>query len=191
MKLAKGYTQEQFATILKQLVAPYVQLLSELHAAGAQIIQVDEPIFASLTKEEVQQAKEIYEAIRKEVPNANLLLQTYFDSVEENYEEIITFPVSNIGLDFIHGKEGNLHAISKYGFPADKTLAVGCIDTVTFGEPILMKFLRYLQRYKNKSKRKTSSFSLLVAYCIRQSIKQKKLTYRLSYLTRWHLQIKN
>ena len=73
MKLAKGYTQEQFATILKQLVAPYVQLLSELHAAGAQIIQVDEPIFASLTKEEVQQAKEIYEAIRKEVPNANLL----------------------------------------------------------------------------------------------------------------------
>ena len=57
MKLAKGYTQEQFATILKQLVAPYVQLLSELHAAGAQIIQVDEPIFASLTKEEVQQAK--------------------------------------------------------------------------------------------------------------------------------------
>lgn len=95
---------------------------------GAQIIQVDELIFASLTKEEVQQAKEIYEAIRKEVPNANLLLQTYFDSVEENYEEIITFPVSSIGLDFVHGKEGNLHAISKYGFPADKTLAVGCID---------------------------------------------------------------
>ncbi|PGB41461.1 5-methyltetrahydropteroyltriglutamate--homocysteine S-methyltransferase, partial [Bacillus wiedmannii] len=128
LKLAKGYTQEQFTTILKQLVAPYVQLLSELHAAGAQVIQVDEPIFASLTKEEVQQAKEIYEAIRTEVPNANLLLQTYFDSVEENYEEIITFPVSGIGLDFVHGKEGNLHAISKYGFPADKTLAVGCID---------------------------------------------------------------
>ncbi|MCP9277221.1 5-methyltetrahydropteroyltriglutamate--homocysteine S-methyltransferase [Bacillus wiedmannii] len=128
LKLAKGYTQEQFTTILKQLVAPYVQLLSELHAAGAQVIQVDEPIFASLTKEEVQQAKEIYEAIRKEVPNANLLLQTYFDSVEENYEDIITFPVSGIGLDFVHGKEGNLHAISKCGFPADKTLAVGCID---------------------------------------------------------------
>ena len=73
LKLAKGYTQEQFSTILKQLVVPYVQLLSELHAAGAQAIQVDEPIFASLTKEEVQQAKEIYEAIRKEVPNATLL----------------------------------------------------------------------------------------------------------------------
>lgn len=128
LKLAKGYKQDQFATILKQLVAPYVQLLSELHAAGAQIIQIDEPSFASLTNEEIQQAKEIYEAIRKEVPNANLLLQTYFDSVEENYEEIITFPVSGIGLDFVHGKEGNLHAISKYGFPSNKTLAVGCID---------------------------------------------------------------
>lgn len=62
---------------------------------------------------------------------------------------------------------------------------------VTFGELTLMKFLRYLQRYKNKSKRKTSLFSLLVAYCIHQSIKQKKLTYRLSYLMRQHLQIKN
>lgn len=78
LKLAKGYTQEQFSTILKQLVVPYVQLLSELHAAGAQAIQVDEPIFASLTKEEVQQAKEIYEAIRKEVPNATLLFTNIF-----------------------------------------------------------------------------------------------------------------
>ena len=52
LKLAKGYNEEQFATILKELVAPYVQLFSELHAAGAQIIQVDEPIFASLTKDE-------------------------------------------------------------------------------------------------------------------------------------------
>ncbi|MBG9599650.1 5-methyltetrahydropteroyltriglutamate--homocysteine S-methyltransferase [Bacillus mycoides] len=128
LKLAKGYNEEQFSTILKELVAPYVQLFSELHAAGAQIIQVDEPIFASLTKDEINQAKELYEAIHKQVPNANLLLQTYFDSVEENYEEIIAFPVSGIGLDFVHGKEGNVNAISKYGFPADKILAIGCID---------------------------------------------------------------
>ncbi|HDR7632834.1 TPA: 5-methyltetrahydropteroyltriglutamate--homocysteine S-methyltransferase [Bacillus mycoides] len=128
LKLAKGYNEEQFATILKELVAPYVQLFSELHAAGAQIIQVDEPIFASLTKDEINQAKELYEAIHKQVPNANLLLQTYFDSVEENYEEIIAFPVSGIGLDFVHGKEGNVNAISKYGFPADKILVIGCID---------------------------------------------------------------
>ncbi|CAI8792552.1 MULTISPECIES: 5-methyltetrahydropteroyltriglutamate--homocysteine S-methyltransferase [Bacillus] len=128
LKLAKGYKQEQFATILNQLVAPYVQLLTELHEAGAKLIQIDEPIFASLTKEEIAEAKELYATIRKSVPNATLVLQTYFDSVEENYEEIITFPVSGIGLDFVHGKEGNVNTVLEYGFPSDKILAVGCID---------------------------------------------------------------
>lgn len=128
LKLAKGYKQDQFSTILQQLVAPYVQLLTELHDAGARFVQIDEPIFASLTKEEIAQAKELYETIHKEVPNVSLILQTYFDSVEENYEEIITFPVSGIGLDFVHGKEGNVKAIVEHGFPSDKILAVGCID---------------------------------------------------------------
>ncbi|MDM5189713.1 5-methyltetrahydropteroyltriglutamate--homocysteine S-methyltransferase [Bacillus sp. DX4.1] len=128
LKLAKGYKQDQFPTILQQLVAPYVQLLTELHDAGARFVQIDEPIFASLTKEEIAQAKELYETIRKEVPHVSLILQTYFDSVEENYEEIITFPVSGIGLDFVHGKEGNVKAILEHGFPSDKILAVGCID---------------------------------------------------------------
>ncbi|MFJ8531649.1 5-methyltetrahydropteroyltriglutamate--homocysteine S-methyltransferase [Bacillus sp. NPDC094106] len=128
LKLAKGYKQEQFATILNQLVAPYVQLLTELHEAGAKIIQIDEPIFVSLTKEEIAEAKELYKTFRKEVPNASLILQTYFDSVEENYEEIITFPVSGIGLDFVHGKKGNVQALLEHGFPSDKILAVGCVD---------------------------------------------------------------
>ena len=128
LKLAKGYKQEQFATILNQLVAPYVLLLTELHEAGAKIIQIDEPIFVSLTKEEIAEAKELYKTFRKEVPNASLILQTYFDSVEENYEEIITFPVSGIGLDFVHGKKGNVQALLEHGFPSDKILAVGCVD---------------------------------------------------------------
>ncbi|AWC45569.1 5-methyltetrahydropteroyltriglutamate--homocysteine S-methyltransferase [Bacillus cytotoxicus] len=128
LKLAKGYTQDQFPTILHKLIAPYVQLLTELHKAGARLIQIDEPIFVSLTKEEMIEAKKLYEAIQKEVPSANLILQTYFDSVEENYTELITFPVSGIGLDFVHGKEGNIKSIVEHGFPAEKTLAIGCID---------------------------------------------------------------
>lgn len=128
LKLAKGYKEDQFATILNQLVAPYVQLLTELHEAGARFVQIDEPIFASLTKAEIVEAKELYETIHKEAPHVSLILQTYFDSVEENYKEIITFPVSGIGLDFVHGKEGNVRAILEHGFPTDKILAFGCID---------------------------------------------------------------
>lgn len=128
LKLAKGYKQEQFGTILQKLIPPYTQLLQELQTAGVQWVQIDEPIFVSLTREEIADAKALYAALHKAAPDLSIMLQTYFDSVEENYEEIISFPVSGIGLDFVHGKEGNIRALLKYGFPADKVLGFGCID---------------------------------------------------------------
>ncbi|CAM4035771.1 5-methyltetrahydropteroyltriglutamate--homocysteine methyltransferase [Bacillus manliponensis] len=128
LKLAKGYKEEQFHTILQKLISPYTQLLQELEEAGVQWIQIDEPIFVSLTKEEIADAKNVYETLCKAAPNLSIMLQTYFDSVEENYEEIITFPVAGIGLDFVHGREGNIRALSTYGFPSDKALGFGCVD---------------------------------------------------------------
>ncbi|WP_369902848.1 5-methyltetrahydropteroyltriglutamate--homocysteine S-methyltransferase [Bacillus manliponensis] len=128
LKLAKGYKEEQFHTILQKLISPYTQLLQDLEEAGVQWIQIDEPIFVSLTKEEIADAKNVYETLCKAAPNLSIMLQTYFDSVEENYEEIITFPVAGIGLDFVHGREGNIRALSTYGFPSDKALGFGCVD---------------------------------------------------------------
>ncbi|WP_242225317.1 5-methyltetrahydropteroyltriglutamate--homocysteine S-methyltransferase [Bacillus cereus group sp. BfR-BA-01380] len=128
LSLAKGYKKEQFTTILKKLTEPYIQLLQELQDAGVRWVQIDEPIFTSLSKQEVRIAKKLYETIRKAVPNLSIMLQTYFDSIEENYEEVISFPVTGIGLDFAHGKEGNLRALLQHGFPSDKVLGVGCID---------------------------------------------------------------
>ncbi|MGG0278021.1 5-methyltetrahydropteroyltriglutamate--homocysteine S-methyltransferase [Bacillus rhizoplanae] len=128
LSLAKGYKKEHFTNILQKLIQPYIQLLQELQDAGVRWVQIDEPIFTSLSKQEIGIAKELYETIRKAVPNISIMLQTYFDSIEENYEEIISFPVTGIGLDFVHGKEGNLRALLQHGFPSNKVLGVGCID---------------------------------------------------------------
>lgn len=128
LSLAKGYNKEQFTTILQKLIEPYIQLLQELQDAGVRWVQIDEPIFTSLSKQEISIAKELYETICKAVPNLSIMLQTYFDSIEENYEEVISFPVTGIGLDFAHGKEGNLRALLQHGFPSDKVLGFGCID---------------------------------------------------------------
>jgi 5-methyltetrahydropteroyltriglutamate--homocysteine methyltransferase len=128
VSLAKGYEEEAFATVLDEVVPLYIQLLQELVEEGVEWVQVDEPsLVTSLSSEQVLLVKKAYTRIRQAVPNIKLLLQTYFDSVEY-YEEIVSLPVDGIGLDFVHGKEENIHALKKYGFPKDKVLAVGIID---------------------------------------------------------------
>ncbi|RYL93097.1 5-methyltetrahydropteroyltriglutamate--homocysteine S-methyltransferase [Sporolactobacillus sp. THM7-4] len=128
LKLSKGYDSEAFSSLLHSLIPLYIQVLNELKNAGAEWVQIDEPILVkSLPAEELSVFRETYQALKDGVPGLNLLLQTYFEAVD-NYEEVIKLPVDGIGLDLVHGREGNLKAIKTFGFPEDKVLAAGVID---------------------------------------------------------------
>ncbi|WP_145330625.1 5-methyltetrahydropteroyltriglutamate--homocysteine S-methyltransferase [Paenibacillus xylanexedens] len=128
LKLSKGYDASETDAWLDQLVPLYTQVLQELADAGVQWVQIDEPILVTkLHDQDVQRLNKIYTAFASAVPGLNILLQTYFESVE-NYNEIIQLPVQGIGLDFVHGLEGNLQSIQTSGFPADKVLGAGIID---------------------------------------------------------------
>ncbi|MCK6256476.1 5-methyltetrahydropteroyltriglutamate--homocysteine S-methyltransferase [Fictibacillus sp. KIGAM418] len=127
IKCAKGYLPEQEDTLLSQLVPLYCRILQELEQAGAQWIQIDEPIFVtSLSEEELTASKKIYEQFHKASSGLNIMLQTYFESAE-HYKEIIQFPVQGIGLDFVHG-EKTLDEMRMHGFPEDKVLGAGILD---------------------------------------------------------------
>ncbi|MDQ0927191.1 5-methyltetrahydropteroyltriglutamate--homocysteine methyltransferase [Bacillus atrophaeus] len=125
--LAKGYEQSEVKEIQKRLVPLYVQLLKELEQEGVQWVQIDEPALVTASSEDVSAAKELYQAIANELSGLNVLLQTYFDSVDA-YEELISYPVQGIGLDFVHDKGRNLEQLKAHGFPKDKVLAAGVID---------------------------------------------------------------
>ncbi|MCY8974533.1 5-methyltetrahydropteroyltriglutamate--homocysteine S-methyltransferase [Bacillus atrophaeus] len=125
--LAKGYEQSEAKEIQKRLVPLYVQLLKELEQEGVQWVQIDEPALVTASSEDVSAAKELYQAIANELSGLNVLLQTYFDSVDA-YEELISYPVQGIGLDFVHDKGRNLEQLKAHGFPKDKVLAAGVID---------------------------------------------------------------
>ena len=91
-------------------------------------MQVDEPILVTkLSDEDVQRLNKIYETFAAAVPGLNIMLQTYFESVE-NYNDIVALPVQGVGLDFVHGLSGNTQSIRTSGFPADKVLGAGIID---------------------------------------------------------------
>ncbi|WP_139692688.1 5-methyltetrahydropteroyltriglutamate--homocysteine S-methyltransferase [Sporolactobacillus terrae] len=128
LKLAKGYDSDHFDTLLDALLPLYVQVLAELQEAGAEWVQIDEPILVKAQSEEDLAAfSKGYAYIKKNVPELKLLLQTYFEAVD-HYQEVTALPVDGFGFDFVAGKAENLAAIKTYGFPKDKVLAAGVVD---------------------------------------------------------------
>lgn len=126
LKLSKGYDEADFGALVKTFTPLYVQLLKELAEAGATWVQVDEPIFSTNVSEEtVSFAKEVYEVLHQEVPEINIIFQTYFEKIF-HYEEIVSLPVKAIGIDFIHGD--SLEQLQTHGFPKDKVLVAGVIN---------------------------------------------------------------
>ncbi|MDT8860065.1 5-methyltetrahydropteroyltriglutamate--homocysteine S-methyltransferase [Alkalihalobacillus sp. MEB130] len=128
LKLSKGYNTESFGSLLISFIPVYTQLLSELAQAGATLVQIDEPsLVTDITTDEMELVHDFYEEISKQVPELEILLQTYFEAVS-HYKQVIDLPVKAIGLDFVSGYEENIQSIKKFGFPKDKILAVGVID---------------------------------------------------------------
>ncbi|MBO0995104.1 5-methyltetrahydropteroyltriglutamate--homocysteine S-methyltransferase [Bacillus sp. SD088] len=126
LKLGKGYKETEFNTLLKEFLPLYIQILKELEAEGVEWVQIDEPIFVTeLAEQEIALIKQTYQAITEAVPNLNIALQTYFESIH-HYEELINLPVAGFGLDFVHGD--TLEVIRQFGFPQDKVLFAGVID---------------------------------------------------------------
>lgn len=128
LKLSKGYQKSNFGQLVKAFLPVYVQIVQELQDAGVQWVQIDEPcIVQSINDEELAQLQEIYETLAKSAPKLNIMLQTYFEAANR-YEEIVKLPVAGIGLDFVHGRKGNVASIEKFGFPTNKVLGAGIID---------------------------------------------------------------
>lgn len=128
LKLSKGFEKKDFPNLLRSLIPLYIEVFADLQRAGATWIQVDEPILSTtLDKEELGCFKETYEAFHQAVPNLNILLQTYFESID-HYQDVTALPVQGIGLDFVYDGGANLESLKKYGFPEDKVLAAGMVD---------------------------------------------------------------
>ena len=128
LTLSKGYDKQKRNELLQALVPLYIEVLQQLAEAGAQWIQIDEPILVKeVDNEVVRELNEVYKAFHDAVPNVKIILQTYYEGIEQ-YQAIVQLPVAGIGLDFIHDDGLNLAHLQAFGFPSDKVLAAGVID---------------------------------------------------------------
>ncbi|MGE7090466.1 5-methyltetrahydropteroyltriglutamate--homocysteine S-methyltransferase [Lysinibacillus sp. NPDC048646] len=127
-KLTKGYDKKTQVAFILALLPLYTQVIKELVDAGAEWIQLEEPsLVTTLEEAEVKLVQEIYTQLTAAVPNANIMLQTYFESLSA-YEQLVALPVQGIGLDFVHGYDKNMESLRQYGFPQDKVLAAGVVN---------------------------------------------------------------
>lgn len=128
VQLSKGFDSKSKASFILRLLPLYAQVLQQLVDAGAHWIQVEEPaLVLSLAPEDIKLVQQIYKQLAEEVPAAKLMLQTYFEGLSA-FEELIQLPVAGVGLDFIHGADGNMASLRKYGFPEDKVLGIGIVN---------------------------------------------------------------
>ena len=116
-----------FTVAVKKLLPLYKQVFVELVEAGVTYIQVDEPIFVTDEGADLlEAAKDVYAYFAKEVPEAKLIFQTYFEALIDA-KDLSELSVAAFGLDFVQGFNENLEAIEA-GYFANKEVFAGVVD---------------------------------------------------------------
>lgn len=124
--LSKGGDQS-FEDKVRTLLPLYVEVLQSLIDAGAELIQIDEPILVTDKAAELEAiTREAYEAFAEADVAKSLVIQTYFERA--NVKFLSALPVKGLGLDFVHDRDYNLQQIENGDFDRSKTLFAGIID---------------------------------------------------------------
>ena len=111
--------------LLPKLLPAYAQLLRELAAAGADWVQIDEPILAA---DAPQAYLDAFAGVYQELANTGvrIIIGTYFASVAEHLELLKSLPVHGVHIDCVRAPEQL--AVFANGWPDNKVLSVGLID---------------------------------------------------------------
>ncbi len=123
--LGKHHTKS-IADHVAELVPLYRQLLDDLATAGAAWVQVDEPCLVwDLDADTKQVFTVTYAELGKATPQ--IMLQTYFGSLRDNWDLAMGLPVAGVGLDLVRDPR-NLANLRDNGFPEDKVLCAGIVN---------------------------------------------------------------
>jgi 5-methyltetrahydropteroyltriglutamate--homocysteine methyltransferase len=114
--------------LLDPLLDAYERLLEKLHTAGAQWVQLDEPVLAAdRTGAELAALGHAYQRLGSRIRRPVLLVSTCFGEIGDALPVLAASPVEAIGLDFAAGP-GNREALAAIGGIGIKTLVAGVTD---------------------------------------------------------------
>lgn len=128
--------------LLKLLLPVYEQCLNELAEAGADWVQIDEPILATELDNDWQHAlQQAYFALNK--APVRLLLTSYFGPLRENLNLACELPTAGLHIDAVNACDEVIKVID--WLPAHKVLSLGIINGRNIWKSDLNSLLDWLE----------------------------------------------
>jgi 5-methyltetrahydropteroyltriglutamate--homocysteine methyltransferase len=113
--------------LLPRLLPIYGELLADLTAAGAEWVQIDEPVLVLDLSPQTQAAfAAAYESLAAAAPQLKLMLTTYFGELGDNLATACRLPVAGLHVDLVRGRS-QLAAVLD-AWPAERVLSLGVVD---------------------------------------------------------------
>ena len=124
LSLAKEYGSDPF-DLLEEVLALYATVLARLEEAGAEWVQIDEPILVTdLTDRQRRAFTRTYAKLGRAGPK--IMLATYFGGLENNLSLAASLPVAGQHIDLARAPE-QLDAVVK-AVPHNRLLSLGVVD---------------------------------------------------------------
>ena len=134
--------------LLNKLLPVYKKILKSLKDAGAEWIQVDEPILSlDLDNKYINKFIPTYKKLRKDSPK--ILLTSYFSSLFPNYNILKKINVDGIHVDLINTNIKDLDKILR-SFPKNSFFSAGIVNGRNIWKNDLFKSITIIKRIKNK-----------------------------------------
>jgi len=125
LKLAKMRDGADRWALLPKILPVYQQVLKALAEAGAEWVQIDEPVLVSDLDPATKDAfSDAYSELTG-VP-VKVLLATYFGSVGDNSQTLVALPVAGVHIDLVRAPE-QLAAVAR-ALPKERILSLGLIN---------------------------------------------------------------
>jgi len=124
LSLAKEYGSDPF-DLLEEVLALYATVLARLEEAGAEWVQIDEPILVTdLTDRQRRALTRAYAKLGRAGPK--VMLATYFGGLENNLSLAASLPVAGLHIDLARAPE-QLDAVVK-AVPQNRLLSLGVVN---------------------------------------------------------------
>ena len=100
------YDEFDPAATINALVPVYCEILKKLEAQGASWVMLDEPMLAMDMCESARKAiQDAYTQIRKELPELNICVNSYFEALRENTDTAFSLPIQALHIDLVRAPE--------------------------------------------------------------------------------------
>ncbi len=117
-------------TLIEKIIPAYAEILKKLKELGAEWVQIDEPCLTlDLEERHLEGYRKVYDKLSKAAPGLNIMLATYFESIElkKNIDVAVGLPVQGLHIDLCRSSELLFtEALAK--LPDNCFLSVGVVD---------------------------------------------------------------